>query len=158
KNASAPVIAGVGRLHPQKNFALFLDVASDLARRNADMHFVIAGTGPEESALKTRAAALGIADRVRFAGYVADPREIYAEADVLLITSRYEGTPLTVLEAMASGVPVVASKLDGLEEIFTDGEDCALVAADDRENFGARVAELLDQPALARRRAEVALA
>ena len=143
KAAGAPLVAGLGRLAPQKDFTLFLDVASELARRDAGVRFVIAGTGPEETALKARATALGIAERVRFAGHVADPREIYAAADVLLLTSRYEGTPLTVLEAMASGVPVVAPKLDGLEEILVDGEDSFLVPPGAREQFADRVAELL---------------
>ena len=141
--AGAPLVAGVGRLVAQKDFTLFLEVAAELARRNADVRFVIAGTGPEEAALKARAAALGIAERVRFAGHVADPREIYSAADVLLLTSRYEGTPLTVLEAMASGVPVVAPKLDGLEEIFVDGADSFLVRPGARQQFADRVAELL---------------
>ena len=154
--AGAPLIAGVGRLVAQKDFALFLDVAAALARRNAGVRFVIAGTGPEEAALKARATALGIAERVRFAGHVADPREIYAAADVLLLTSRYEGTPLTVLEAMAAGVPVVASKLDGLDEILADGADSFLVAPGDCAQFADRVAELLARAELRARFATAA--
>ena len=156
KAAGAPLVAGVGRLHPQKDFALFLDVAAELARRNTDVRFVIAGTGPEEAALKTKAAALGLAERVRFAGHVADPRTIYAAADVLLLTSRYEGTPMTVLEAMASGVPVVAPKLDGLDEILADGADSFLVPPGACGQFAERVAELLASPELRARFADAA--
>ncbi|MCE9611250.1 MAG: glycosyltransferase [Chthoniobacter sp.] len=158
KAASAPLVAGVGRLHPQKDFALFLDVAAELARRSADVRFVIAGTGPEEASLKAKAAALGLAGRVRFAGHVADPRTIYAATDVLLLTSRYEGTPLTVLEAMASGVPVVAPKLDGLEEILVDGADCFLVPPGASGEFADRVADLLASPELRARFAAAARA
>jgi len=137
------LVAGVGRLVPQKDFTLFLEVAAGLSRRCADVRFVIAGTGPEEAALQAKAAALGLAGRVRFAGHVADPRTIYEAAEVLLLTSRYEGTPLTVLEAMAAGLPVVAPKLDGLEEILVDGVDCFLVPPGDRAKFVDRVADLL---------------
>ncbi len=158
KTTGAPLVAGVGRLVAQKDFTLFLEVAAELVRRNASVRFVIAGTGPEETELKARAAALGIAERVRFAGHVADPREIYAAADVLLLTSRYEGTPLTVLEAMASGVPVVASKLDGLDEILVDGEDSFLVSPGARVQFADRVAELLASAELRARFAAAARA
>ena len=156
--AGVSLVAGVGRLHPQKDFALFLDVAAELARRNTDVRFVIAGTGPEEAALKAKTAALGLAERVRFAGHVADPRTIYVAADVLLLTSRYEGTPLTVLEAMASGVPVVAPKLDGLDEILADGSDSFLVPPGACGEFADRVAELLASPELRARFADAARA
>ena len=137
------LIAGVGRLHPQKDFTLFLDVAAALAKQDATVRFLIAGTGPEDAALRDHAAALGIADRVTFAGHVAEMREVYRQADVLLMTSRYEGTPLTVLEAMASGVPVVASRLDGIAEVIADGTDGCLVTPGARDEFVLRVAALL---------------
>jgi glycosyltransferase involved in cell wall biosynthesis len=146
RDASAPLIAGVGRLHEQKDFALFLAVAAEVLRQVPAARFVVAGVGPEETALKQQAAALGIAERVRFAGYVSDPRTIYASADVLLLTSRYEGTPLTVLEAMAMQVPVVASRLDGIAEVIEHGVDGILVTPGVREEFAVRVTELLGDP------------
>ncbi len=151
KNAGLLVI-GVGRLHPQKNFALFLEVAAEVAARHPGVRFAIAGAGPEEAALKRQASALD----VLFSGHVADMRGFYAAADVLLLTSRYEGTPLTVLEAMAVGVPVVASKVDGIEELIADGADGFLVAPDDRALFVDRVAELLAKPELRARFAAAA--
>ena len=107
------------------------------------MRFLIAGTGPEDAALRDHAAALGIADRVTFAGHVSDMREVYGKADLLLMTSRYEGTPLTVLEAMASGVPVVASRLDGIAEVITDGADGFLITPGVRDEFVRRVSAVL---------------
>ena len=137
------LIAGVGRLHPQKDFMLFLEVAAALAKEDSSVRFLIAGTGPEAGALRDQAAALGIADRVTFAGHVADMRAVYRQADVLLMTSRYEGTPLTVLEAMASGVPVVASRLDGIAEVIADGADGFLVTPGARDEFVISVAAVL---------------
>ena len=156
RNPAQPLIAGVGRLHPQKDFALFLEVAAEVLRKEPAARFVIAGTGPEKAALEAQAAQLGMADRVRFAGHVADMREIYAAADVLLLTSRYEGTPLTVLEGMAMGVPVVASKLDGIAEVLADGVDSFLVPPGCRAEFAAKVVELLGDAELRGRFAEAA--
>lgn len=148
RNPAAPVVAGVGRLHPQKDFSLFLEVAARVAQRNATIRFVIAGDGPESGLLREKAAALGLTNRVHFAGHISDMREIYAAADMLLLTSRYEGTPLTVLEAMAMRVPVVASRLDGIAEVLTDGTDGFLVPRDDTEAFADRVLALLADESL----------
>jgi glycosyltransferase involved in cell wall biosynthesis len=156
RNPAHPLIAGVGRLHAQKDFALFLEVAARLAKRNPAMRFVIAGDGPEATMLRERATALGLGERVRFAGHVAEMREIYAAADVLLLTSRYEGTPLTVLEAMAMRVPVVASRLDGIAEVLIDGEDGFLVAPGDVDGFADRVEQLLGGAATRSRMADAA--
>ncbi len=150
------LIAGVGRLHPQKDFTLFLDVAAALAKQHSTVHFLIAGTGPEDAALRDHAAALGIADRVTFAGHVSDMREVYGKADLLLMTSRYEGTPLTVLEAMASGVPVVASRLDGIAEVITDGADGFLITPGLRDEFVRRVSAVLADAELRGRVAQAA--
>ena len=152
------VIAGIGRLIYQKNFALFLDVAAGVLKRHPRAFFVLAGTGPDETALRAQAAQLGIAERVRFLGYVGEMTALYPALDLLLLTSRYEGLPITILEAMAVGIPIVASRLDGVQEVLRDGEDSALVAEGERDGFVARVDELIAQPALARRYADAALA
>jgi glycosyltransferase involved in cell wall biosynthesis len=156
RNAARPMILGIGRLHPQKDFSLFLETAQVLTRKYPTAEFVIAGTGPEEPMLRERAAELGLGDRLRFAGGVSDPRELYAQASMLLMTSRYEGTPMVVLEAMASGIPVVAPALDGIREVLRDGEDAELVEGRDPNNFAARVLSLLDDPSRAGTLAEAA--
>jgi glycosyltransferase involved in cell wall biosynthesis len=156
--ASTRVVAGVGRLNPQKNFALFLDIAAQLAPRFPDLHFLLAGDGPEEKMLREKAAALGIADRVTFSGYVADTRLVYLAADVLLMPSRYEGLPMTLLEAMAMGLPVVASQLDGIAEVIGDGREGFLVPSDDASLFVERTAALLQDVELSSRIAQNARA
>jgi glycosyltransferase involved in cell wall biosynthesis len=145
------IVAGVGRLNPQKNFALFLDIAAQLAPRFPDLHFLLAGDGPEEQMLREKASALGIANRVTFSGYVADTRLVYLAADVLLMPSRYEGLPMTLLEAMAMGLPVVASKLDGIAEVIGDGSEGFLVPSDDAALFVERTAALLADAELSSR-------
>ena len=156
--ASARVVAGVGRLNPQKNFSLFLDIAAQLAPRFPDLHFLLAGDGPEEKMLREKAVALGIADRVTFSGYVADTRLVYLAADVLLMPSRYEGLPMTLLEAMAMGLPVVASQLDGIAEVIGDGCEGFLVPSDDAALFVERTAALLQDAELSLRIAQNARA
>ncbi len=152
------VVGGIGRLTFQKNFALFLDVASGIVRSHPNAVFVIAGTGEDEPTLRNQAARLGLGERVRFLGYVGDMPALWPALDGLLLTSRYEGLPITILEAMACGVPIVASNLDGMREILRDGENATLVPPGEAATFVAGVRTLIEQPSLAARYAEAALA
>jgi len=147
--AGAPVVAGVGRLNPQKNFSLFLEVAGEVSKRHPDAVFLLAGEGPEEELLRRRGAGLG--ERLVFSGYVADTRLVYLAADVLLMPSLFEGLPMTLLEAMAMEVPVVASALDGIAEVVGDGTDGFLVPSGACGHFADRVCRLLEDPELAAR-------
>ncbi len=143
------VIGGIGRLTHQKNFALFLDIAAAVLVRHPQAFFVLAGTGEDEAELRTQAERLGIAARVRFLGFVGDMAGLYPALDTLLLTSRYEGHPITVLEAMAAGVPIVAARLDGIAEMLTDGHDAALVTPGEQTGFVAAIERFIDQPELA---------
>ena len=104
---------------------------------------MIAGEGPEQAALKDLSRSLGLADRVRFLGFVKDMPELYQGLDLLLLTSHFEGTPLTVLEAMAMGVPVVASRVDGVLEVVEDGRDGILAAPGHPDQFVDGVCRVL---------------
>ena len=121
------IIGGMGRLVAQKNFSLFLQVASLITQRHPGVLFVIAGTGRLERELRQEADVLGLAEAVLFLGHVADRAGFYHAMDVLLMPSDFEGTPMTLLEAMASALPVVASAVDGIAEVCTDHEDALLV-------------------------------
>lgn len=145
----APIVAGIGRLRYQKNFPLFLSMASAVSMIRPEAHFVIAGDGPDEGRLRDLAWELGIEEKVHFLGYVKDIREVYPAVDVFCLTSHFEGTPLTVLEAMAMGVPVVASRVDGTAEVLADGRDGYLVDPGDRDLFAKRVVSLLQDQILA---------
>jgi len=141
-----PVVAGLGRLHPQKNWPLFLRVAE----RFPEAQFVIAGTGPEEARLRKLAP-----EQVRFAGF-CDARTVLAAADVFLLTSDYEGTPMILLEAMASAVPSVVSAVDGCEEILGDGRGGVTARPGEVEDFARRLGDFLGDPALRARQGAVA--
>lgn len=128
------VIAGLGRLHPQKNWPLFLKVAA----RFPEVEFVIAGTGPEEEVLRATAGP-----NVHFAGF-RDSRGVFAAADGFLLTSDYEGMPMTLLEAMACGVPSVVSAVDGCRDILGDGDGGLMAEPGDAEDFVAKLGALVE--------------
>jgi glycosyltransferase involved in cell wall biosynthesis len=148
--ADAFIVAGVGRLTYQKNFSLFLQIAAETLRLHPHAYFVIAGTGEEEPQLRDLAHALGIAERVRFLGYVPAMSDLYPAVDLLLLNSRFEGLPITILEAMATGLPIVASNLDGIAEVLTSGHDATLVPPGNAAPFTAAIAELINNPGLVR--------
>jgi glycosyltransferase involved in cell wall biosynthesis len=156
--ANAFVVAGIGRLTFQKNFALFLDVAAAVVREHPHAVFVLVGTGEDEPALRAQAERLGLGERVRFLGYVADMPALWPAFDCLLLTSRYEGLPITILEAMACGTPIVASNLDGMREILRDGENADLVPPGEPAPYTARVRRLITEAAVGTTHAHAALA
>ena len=118
----APVVGTVARLATQKRLDRLLDA---VARLPADVHCVIAGEGPCEAALRQQAAALGIADRVHFAGYHGDVADVLDALDVFAVTSQQEGMSNAMLEALAAGVPVVSTPVSGTEEALRQGTDSA---------------------------------
>ena len=152
------VVGGIGRLTYQKNFALFLEVASAVIKHHPHAVFVIAGTGEDDSALREQAANLGLGSQIRFLGHIEEISLLYPALDVLLLPSRYEGLPITVLEAMAVGLPIIASRLDGIAEVLVDGESGYLVEPDDRDAFVASIHQSISDPDRSRRYSEVALA
>lgn len=152
------VVAGIGRLTYQKNFPLFLEIAAAIAKEHPRAVFVLVGTGEDEPALRAQAAELGLQERVRFLGYVADMPALWPAIDCLLLTSRYEGLPITILEAMACGAAIVASNLDGMREILRDEENADLVPPGAPEPYVARLSRLIREPAVAEGHAAAALA
>lgn len=143
-----PVLGGVGRLVEQKNFFLWLEVAAAMKKRFPVLQFLLAGTGPQEAMLRQVASDFGLDKDVMFAGFVEDRQTLYHAFDVLLITSDYEGLPMTLLEAMACGVPVVASAVDGLQEILVSEQDGLLAPPGRADGFEQAVERVLQQPSL----------
>lgn len=146
--SEALVIGGMGRLVPQKNFPLFLEVAACVISRLPSAFFVVAGTGPQEEELKAMAEALGIDERVRFLGHVSDRLLLYHSFDALLMTSDFEGTPMVLLEAMACALPVAASSVDGIAEVCTHNRDALLVSPGNAVGFEASLERVLAEAAL----------
>ena len=142
------VIGGVGRLVSQKNFLLFLKVASNILKHYPEVRFAIAGTGPLEPILRAEAENLGISSQIIFLGHVSNRQSLYHALDILLITSDFEGTPMTLLEAMASGIPVVASGVDGIAEVCSDGVNSLLAHPGDSAAFEKSLLRLIQDETL----------
>jgi glycosyltransferase involved in cell wall biosynthesis len=110
--------------------------------------FVLAGSGPEEAALKARAKALGLTDRVRLPGFRPDGRRVLGLLDVYLMSSEFEGLPIALLEAMALAKPVVATAVGGVPEAVQDGAEGFLAPAGAVDDLTLHLIHLLDDPAL----------
>jgi glycosyltransferase involved in cell wall biosynthesis len=136
------VVCGAGRLRHQKNFSLFLKTAKKVAEEIPESEFVIAGSGSEEQKLKQQAADLELTNRVHFTGFVSDMTSLYPAADVFFLPSRYEGTPMVMLEVMAMGIPIVASNVDGVSEVLDHGIDACLAPPDSENQFFEHILRL----------------
>jgi glycosyltransferase involved in cell wall biosynthesis len=114
------LVGTLSRLTSQKGLDLFLEVAARLLAEEDRVRFAVVGQGEARADLEARARSLGIAERVVFPGHQHAP-SAFAAFDLFLTTSRYEGLPLTLLEAMASGLPVVAPRIGAFPEVVEDG-------------------------------------
>jgi len=152
----ADIVTTVGRLTAIKDQRLFLLAAERVARRRADALFLIAGDGELRRDLEQLAQQLGIASRVRFLGWRRDLPAIYAATNVFLLTSRNEGTPVAIIESLASGTPAVATDVGGVRDVITDAAYGSLAPPDDVEALSERVVEWLESAA--RQRAAAAAA
>jgi glycosyltransferase involved in cell wall biosynthesis len=124
---NAVVIGAVGRLNGEKDYPTFLKAAKKLLAERDDLYFIIAGNGPLEEALRKQAWQLGLADHVMFLGHLHDVRQVYEMMDVYTLSSTREGLPNTVLEAMAMGVPIVSTDVDGVGEAVRHQQEAFLV-------------------------------
>lgn len=121
------VVGAAGRLDPVKNLSALLQAAPLLREQVRRPVIVIVGDGPQREALRARAAELGVTDAVIFTGYRPDARALMAAFDVSVNCSAYEGVSLTILEAMAAALPVVAAPVGGNPEVVVDHETGYLI-------------------------------
>ncbi|MEO3432598.1 glycosyltransferase family 4 protein [Inquilinus sp. CAU 1745] len=122
------LLLAVGRLVPQKGFDSLLNAFARLASANPDWHLVIVGEGQDRLALETQRARMGLEGRVHLPGHVGNIRDWYARADLFVLSSRFEGFPNVLAEAMASGCPAVSFDCDtGPRDIIRSGIDGLLV-------------------------------
>jgi glycosyltransferase involved in cell wall biosynthesis len=146
-----PSIVMVARCAKQKDHSLVLRA---LSRLDHPAKVQFAGDGPLLPALKAEAERLRIADKVEFLGERPDIAKILAGAHIFALASKWEGFPLSILEAMRAGLPVVASQVGGVSEAVVDGDTGFLVECGDADGFRRRLAALLSDPRLRRRMGE----
>jgi len=138
------LLAGyVGRLSPEKAPEVFVRAAALLLQRLPDAHFVLVGEGPMKTPLRESIAQLGLTSRIHVPGGVDDVRPVLHDLDLLVSSSNTEAMPLALMEGMASGLPVVATRVGGVPEIVAHGSTGWLVAPRDYEDLAGRMHQML---------------
>ncbi len=143
---TAPLIGIVGRLVPVKNHALFLEAAAKIRQQQPDARFVIVGDGELRAELEAQIDALGLRDAAQITGWITDVAPIYSDLDVLVISSVNEGTPVTVIEAISAGCPVVATTVGGLPDLLDQGRLGVLVPSGDADGLAEAILDTVRQP------------
>jgi len=136
----------VARLVPIKNHHLFLQAAQVVAEAVPQARFLVVGDGELREELEVYARDLGLDEKAFFTGWRRDLPRLYADLDVVALTSINEGTPVSLIEALAAGVPVVATAVGGVPDVVVDGETGYLVEAGDVKGLAEAIIELLRNP------------
>jgi glycosyltransferase involved in cell wall biosynthesis len=145
-----PVVGIVAALRPEKNHELFLEMARRVVRQLPATRFLIIGDGPGRASLAQRSGEMDISQNVLFLGSRDDIPRLLATMDVFVLTSHIEANPVSILEAMSAGRPVVATDVGSIHEAVADGDTGYLVPPGDAEQLSKRVTRLLLDPALSR--------
>jgi glycosyltransferase involved in cell wall biosynthesis len=145
-DADAPVVGTVGNFTVKKDQARLLDAAARLVDEHPGLRVVLVGDGPLEHELRAHAERLGLADATVFTGSRDDVYALLPAFDLFALSSRFEGLPIALLEAMACGVPPVVTRVGGIPEVVTDGRDGVLVDPGDTEGLATALGKLLADP------------
>jgi glycosyltransferase involved in cell wall biosynthesis len=145
--AAAPLVGSIGRLTEQKGFGYFVEAAAQLRARWPEAHFVLIGSGEQGAALQDKAARLGLAEHLHWAGSQPDVERWLPGLDVFVSSSLWEGLPTVIMESMASGVPVVATDVLGTRELIQDGATGRLVPPGDAPALAAAISQMLSDAA-----------
>jgi glycosyltransferase involved in cell wall biosynthesis len=149
-------LALIGRLHYQKGHSVLFEALKSIIKTGKQVHLYLAGTGPEEERLRLHVRNLNIDASVTFSGVVDDPLAFMSDIDIVVLPSLWEGMPNVLLEAMAAGRPIVATRLGGIEELVCDGETALLCEPGSSASLTAAIMRLMDEPDLAQRLATAA--
>lgn len=142
----SPVAGIVAALRPEKNHELFLQAAALVRQQVPQSHFVIVGDGPQRPKLEALAQELSLTDAVHFLGTRSDIPQVLSLLDVFVLSSHMEANPVSILEAMATEKPVVATRVGSVPETVREGQTGYLVTPGSAEELAARVVELFRNP------------
>jgi glycosyltransferase involved in cell wall biosynthesis len=154
--ADAVVACTVANLRAQKGYEDLLSAARKVADTTDDVYFLSVGQGVQEQELRQRHVELGLGDRFQFLGHRTDVMQILAASDIFVMSSRFEGFPVAVMEAMSVGMPVVATSVGGLPDAVSSGVDGILTPPADPAALADAVLRLAEQPEVRRRMAGAA--
>lgn len=147
----AVLVAAVGRLNPDKGFDLYIQAAHRVLREEPDTHFLVVGGDEVKSyadELRAQARGLGVDDRVHFLGFRTDVPSLLRQSDIFVLSSRREGHPYVLLEAMGCGCPAVASRCAGVDETIVQGETGYIAEIGDANGLANGIFNLLRDPKL----------
>src|SRR5207253_7953952 len=147
------VVLAVGRLSREKAHIDLLKAVQGLRQLHPELNckLIVVGDGPERDGLEAAAKSFGLKDKIIFAGQVNNIQDFYAAADVLALPSHSEGSPYVLLEAMAAGLPIVATAVGGVPEMLSDNEGAVLVPARNPEAMAEAIARVLADKELSER-------
>lgn len=148
---TACVVGWLGRMTEIKRVDRLVAAFAQLAARRPDAYLLLAGDGPLRGRIEAQIGELGLRDRCRLVGFREDVASVFAASDVMALTSANEGTPVSLIEASAAGLPLVSTDVGGVRDMLRDGETGFLVTPDDLDGFADRLAVLADDPKLRRR-------
>ena len=154
RSLKGPVITSIGRLSREKGHADLLDAVASVVATGQQCSLVLAGDGPERAALEEQTRQRGLTDTVHFLGYVARPQLVLEEADLMVLPSHTEGLPNAVLEALAMGVPVLATAVGGTPEVVSDGHTGRLVPPSAPQLLAREMLDFMSRRDVWRRMAE----
>jgi glycosyltransferase involved in cell wall biosynthesis len=138
----------VGRLTIQKGHTILLDAVPEIIKKHRKVKFVFAGEGPQKQALQAKVSELNLGDYVKFLGVRNEVPELLYAADIFVQPSLWEGLSLALLEALQAGLPVVATRVEGVVDVVEDGCHAILVAANDPAALAAGIEKLLGDASL----------
>jgi glycosyltransferase involved in cell wall biosynthesis len=150
------LVGSVTRLHESKGNAHLVDAARLVLNSRPDARFLVVGEGPLRPALEAQARALGLGDRFVFSGFAKDVARVVSAFDMSVFPSLWEGTPLTVFEALAMGKAIVATDADGLVDVLTHEEDAVIVPRRNAEALADGIVRLMNAPRTRERLSEAA--
>ena len=136
----------VGRMSYPKNIGRLLAILRIACDKKSDLNIAIVGNGEEEEEVRALASALNLDDNIDFLGFQANPSKMLHDSKIMVMTSRWEGTPMVALEAIALGVPIVSTPTDGLKVLIRNGENGFL--SDDNEEFANLLIKVLEDDQL----------
>jgi glycosyltransferase involved in cell wall biosynthesis len=140
------LVGSVTRLHDSKGNSYLVEAAQKVLQQRPKTRFVVFGEGPLRPELEAQARALGLGDRFAFTGFAKDVSRVVSAFDVSVFPSLWEGTPLTVFEALAMGKPIVATDADGLVDVLTHDRNAVIVPKRDADALAAGLVRLIDSP------------
>jgi L-malate glycosyltransferase len=144
-------VGSAGRFFPEKGYSLFVELANEVVKKNPEIRFLLAGEGPERGKIQDLIRAFGLEGNFSLLGFVDDTSAFYRGLDLYVNTSVHEGIPMSVLEAMSHGLPVIAPNVGGFPEIIDEGAQGCLVLRRDPEEFADRILRLFENNELRER-------